>query len=184
MPTVLITSEMRKKAHNFASNIISGGNQYDRLPTTINERIGRTFAGKLAEYAFLHYLRSQEINYSEGDMFEVFEGQENVDGFDFETDNGRTIDIKCASKPFHSRIMVPIDQFNSIPKDYYIGIKLHSKLSDKGRILTNSITKATISGYCTYKELDQVTTKSFGEGACKHKRLDELNDIETIINMF
>ncbi|MCK8826338.1 hypothetical protein MWH25_01070 [Natroniella acetigena] len=102
MPTVEITSEMRERCYNFAVNIIEGDNQHDRLPATIKTRIERTFVGKLAEYAFLHYLRGRGINYPEGDMFTIHEGPENADDYDFKTNNGRTVDTKSASKPFHT----------------------------------------------------------------------------------
>ena len=49
-------------------------------------------------------LKENEIDYDEGDMFEIFEGQENADTYDFVTPCKKSIDIKTASLPFHSRI--------------------------------------------------------------------------------
>ena len=184
MINVNITQEMIEKCYRFSSQIILGDNQYDRLPATLYERIERTFVGKLAEYVFLNYLRSRGIYYNEGDMFQIFEGQQNVDGYDFRTRNGRTVDIKSASKPFHKRIMIPIDQFNNIPKDYYVGIKIHSELSADGLININSIHSATIYGYCEYTYLERFTTSNFGEGPCKAIQLNKLMDIERLVRMF
>ena len=53
-------------------------------------------------------LKERGINYREDGMFEIFEGKTNVDLFDFKTPCGKLIDIKVASKPFHSRIMIPV----------------------------------------------------------------------------
>lgn len=184
MINVNITQEMIERCYRFSSQIILEDNQYDRLPATLDVRIERTFVGKLAEYVFLNYLRSEGIDYNESDMFEIFEGQKNVDGYDFQTKNGRTVDIKSASKPFHTRIMVPIDQFDNIPKNYYVGIKIHSELSADGLININSIHSATIYGYCEYTYLKRFDTSNFGEGPCKAIQLNKLMDIERLVKMF
>lgn len=184
MAIVTVTQEMRTRCFNFASNIINGDDQYNRLPATLDVRIERTYVGKLAEYAFLLFLRSNHINYPENDMFEIYAGAENTDDCDFITSSRETIDIKCASKPNHSRIMVPIDQFNNIPKDFYVGIKLNSRLNDNGLIITDSITQAQIYGYCTYVSLQRQQTRNFGEGPCKSEFLSNLQNIDTLIERF
>ena len=184
MPTVNISNKMIRRCFNFSERIIIGNNQYNRLPTTINKRIERTFVGKLAEYAFLNYLHSINIQYDEGDMFTIYEGQENTDGFDFITSNGETIDIKSASKPFHSKIMVPIDQFIGSPKDFYVGVKLNSEINDNGLIISETITLATIHGYCTYKMLQNRNPRNFGEGLCRYSELNDLNNIDYLIDKF
>lgn len=184
MVQVEITREMIERCYNFSADIILGGNQYNRLPAIVDVRIERTFVGKLAEYVFLNYMRNRGINYDEGDMFEIFEGQQNVDGYDFETTNGSTVDIKSASKPFHSRIMIPIDQFENIPKDYYVGIKIHTELSQNGLIKIDSIKNATIYGYCEYEYLERFDTENYGEGPCKAIKLNRLMNIESLVRMF
>ncbi len=185
MKYIDIKPEMKSNCLDFSAKIIFGNNQYNRLPTTLDKRIERTFVGKLAELSFLYFLRANGINYPEGDMFQIFEGEKNVDGYDFLTNHDETIDIKCASKPFHKRIMVPIDQFENIPKDYYIGVKLDSVIENSTRLINvNSINKAIIYGYCTYNDLLDVESQNFGEGLCKAKRLDNLRNINFILEKF
>ncbi|MFW6015672.1 MAG: hypothetical protein ACOCRK_04485 [bacterium] len=184
MQIVNINQEVIKRCYDFANEIINTNNQYNRLPATIDRRIERTFVGKLAEYSFLLFLKEEGINYPEGDMFQIFNGQENVDNYDFITNNGNAVDIKSASKPNHRRIMVPIDQFNNIPKDYYVGIKLNTEVTDDDKIIINSIQSARIYGYCTYQSLQQTHTRSFGEGPCKHMYLNRLHNIYDLIRMF
>jgi len=171
---------MRKRSLSFAKQLINTNNQYNRLKNSIKKRVERTFVGKLAEMTFLKYLKRLGIIYPEGDMFEIFNGQKNVDSFDFETNNNETIDIKSASKPFHKRIMVPIDQFKNIPKDYYVGIKLKTKIKNNF-IKINSINTANIYGYCSYDKLEKRETQNFGEYKCKAINLDQLNDINDLL---
>lgn len=185
MLVVKITPAMRERAFNFASQIIRDGNQYNRLPTSIKKRIERTFVGKLAEYVFLIYLRRQGINYPEGDMFTIYPGERNVDGYDFITNNSETVDIKSAYKNYHRRIMVPIDQFENIPKNYYVGIKfVNTDLSNNGLVLRDSINQARIYGFCTYDVLRKRPTEDYGEGLCKAIELDKLDNIDVLVNMF
>lgn len=181
---VPITSEMIERSYNFASEIILGDNQYDRLPTTVNRRIERTFIGKLSELVFYNYIHSRGINYDIGDMFEIYDGQENVDGYDFITRDGITIDVKSASRTDHYMIMVPIDQFENIPKDYYVGVKINTGVTRSEDIQIDDITTATIYGYCDYNYLDNRDIRNYGEGPCKSAQLERLLDIENLISRF
>lgn len=181
---VHITKDMIEKCYNFANEIITGNNQYDRLPTTIDKRIERTFIGKLAELVFYKYICSKGVNYDIKDMFEIYDGQQNVDGYDFITKDGFTIDIKSASRTDHYMIMVPIDQFERIPKDYYVGVKINTGVSRKESIPINSITTATIYGYCDYKYLNSRENRNYGEGYCKSAQLEKLLDISSLIEKF
>lgn len=181
MKIVQITSEMRDRCLNFSEKIIDGNDQFNRLNNTVPIRIERTFVGKLAELVFLEYLNLNGLNIEENDMFEVYEGQTAVDNADFFTSNRDTIDVKCASKPFHQKIMVPIDQFENIPKDYYVGIKLNSRLANDNTIIIDSITEGKIYGFCTYNDLANSPTGNFGEGPCKYRNLNMLYPIEKLL---
>lgn len=178
---ILFKKEDLKRCYYFSESIISSSNQYNRFSKTNRIQIERTFAGKLGEYGFLLFLKQKGISYPEGAMFEVFEGKSNVDAFDFKTLKGKTLDIKVASKPFHSRIMVPIDQFN-LKKDYYVGIKLNFKTDSKDQLILNTVNKAEIHGYCLREEMEKTQTKNFGEGPCKHFLLKDLHSISNIFN--
>ena len=169
---------------DFAKNIIQTRNQYNRFHKKKSIQIERTFIGKIAEYVFLKYLNDGGKNYPEGDMFDIFEGKENVDSFDFKTKHGHTVDIKTASKPFHKRIMVPITQWH-LEKDYYVGIKIHTQSEGfNGPIKLESISKATIYGYCNRKQIGSSQITNFGDGPCKHYLLTDLYSIENLLDEF
>ena len=167
----------------FAKEIIGQGDQYNRFRQTADVQIDRTFVGKLGEYAFLLYLHASGIPYEEGDMFEIFPGQENADTFDFETTDGESVDIKTASKPFHQRIMVPDSQFH-LEKDYYVGIKLNFQMKTQRDIIRNSVDTAEIYGYCVRNYLANRASRNFGEGSCKYALLIELQPIDRLIRLF
>ncbi|KAJ50686.1 hypothetical protein BD780_002627 [Clostridium tetanomorphum] len=118
MATVNITQEMRNRAYEFSTDIIMQNNQFDRMHPEnvrdINERntirINRTYVGKLAELCFNEYLNANNIFVDIDDMFMIFEGQENVDDFDFCLPNGGTIDVKAAVFNNHRNLVVPIEE--------------------------------------------------------------------------
>ncbi len=66
------------KCYEFSEAIILNSNQYNRFSKNNTIQIERTFADKFGEYAFLLYLQNIGINYPEGDMFKIFQGQKNV----------------------------------------------------------------------------------------------------------
>jgi len=194
MTTINITQEMRNIAYEFSTNIIMQNNQFDRMHPAnvrdINERntirINRTYVGKLAEVCFNEYLKANGIVVNIDDMFLIFEGQENVDDFDFCLPSGRTIDIKAAVFNNHRNLVVPIDQFINNPKNYYVGIKFECpiRVNDYRLINRDTFTRATIRGFCTYDELRNRRTINLGEFDCKAIPLDNLTNIRLLINMF
>jgi hypothetical protein len=182
--TLNVSKNDRNKCLDFSKKIIQTQNQYNRFDKTLYTQIERTFIGKLAEYLFYKFLIEKGINYPVGDMFEIFEGQTNVDSFDFKTKNGETVDIKTASKSFHKRIMVPISQWK-LEKDYYVGIKIETNIEiNSNKIKIDSINEAILYGYCTRSQIGKSIIMSFGEGPCKHYLLDKLDDIDIILDKF
>lgn len=177
-----VTEEERNRCFEFATNIINGGNQFNRFQQNLEVQINRTYIGKLAEYVFLHYLHHNGKVYNEGDMFQIFQGAENADQYDFITRGGETVDIKTASLPFHSRIMAPIDQFH-LAKSYYVGMKLNFEVNGK-TIVPNSIKDCELKGYVNRATMETQLTSNFGEGDCKAYSLNLLSPIEPLLNMF
>lgn len=194
MTVINITQDMRNVAYDFSTNIIMQDNQYDRMHPEnvrdINERntirINRTYVGKLAELCFHKYLVDNNIYVNIDDMFEIFEGQENVDDYDFCLPNGCTIDIKAAVFNNHRNLVVPIDQFINTPKSYYVGIKFECQINGNDYRLINrdTFTRATIMGFCTYDDLRNRRTTNLGEFDCKAIPLDYLNNVRSLIAMF
>jgi len=184
MSTIIrsISKEEIVRCYKFAEDIIKQNNQYNRFHHSQEIQILRTYIGKLAEYVFLKFIQSQKINYLEGDMFSIFQGQTNVDNFDFVTCKGEYVDIKTASRRFHTRIMIPIDQFR-LKKDYYVGIKLHFMESGE-KIIYNNIKIATIYGYIDRSTMEKRPIENFGEGDCKSAKLNELYNIKNLLTKF
>lgn len=178
-----VSKEEKERCYAFAQGIITGGNQFNRFSKSQITQIHRTYIGKLAEYVFLHLLQERGVDYPEGDMFEIFEGQENADTYDFVSPQGYTIDIKTASLPFHKRIMVPMSQFH-LRKDIYVDIKLNFKKVIGTTIQPYEIDDCKIYGYVKRKLLEDSPITNYGEGDCKSALLNELNDIERILKLF
>ena len=183
-----ITEAMRKKAYEFSEKIIKSNNQYERLVASENVEIQRTYVGKLGEVAFYELLKQKGINIDISDMFEIFSGQANVDNFDFVTKSGETVDIKTGFRDIHKKLLINKEQFENIPKDYYVGVKLNAK--DDTNSLTkeidiNSITKATIYGYADYNFLkNKVGYKYFGEDYAKFIEYNQLMGIDKLLSKF
>lgn len=180
---IKINDRDKHRCLKFSKSIINSSNQYNRFNKTTRTQIERTYIGKLAELMFLRYLHLNDINYDEGDMFEIFEGQQNTDCYDFITKDGLTVDIKTASKPFHSRIMVPIDQLK-VKKDIYVGIKLNFHSLKSNSINPMNINECKIFGFIEYANLISGPTRNFGEGPCKFMHLNKLQPIQTLLKLF
>lgn len=103
-------------------------------------------------------------------MFEIYEGEMNVDGYDFLTADNKTIDIKTAYKFNHPRILIPYDQFeNDRAKNFYVGIKMN----ENGNA-------GVVSGYTTKEILMLKTKQSFGEGDAYWIYLNDLKPIQQL----
>lgn len=184
---VQITEEMRRRCYEFSREIVLQENQYNRIDAPTRVRIERTYVGKIAEYAVLNFLRSKGIPCNEGNMFVIIPGETNADTFDFELDNGQTIDVKCASKPNHSRIMIPCDQLKNHPKDFYIGVKLLNVrlyYEDGIELIDfNSVQLAEVIGYCTYDDVIKMKNGNW-QFPCKWTYLNNLRRIEELLPLF
>ena len=178
-----ITNEEKTRCLNFANEIIKGGNQFNRFNKSKSTQINRTYVGKLAEYVFLHFLNNNGIEYKEGDMFQIFEGQENADTYDFITPNNKSVDVKTASLPFHKRIMVPSSQFH-LRKDFYVGIKLNFNNTEGHNIDPMDIETCQICGYIERSIMERQPSQFFGEGNCKAYSLNDLNPINDLLKLF
>lgn len=191
---VNISDDIKDFCWDFCSKIIKSKNQFDRLtPYWANDeqlkeliRIQRSYAGKIAEVAFLIFLAQQGITTNYDDMFEIYEGQRNTDSYDFITLENNTVDIKAAFRPDHKMLVVNCQQLNRIPKDYYVGVKLNASDRDKeNKIIDDaSITKAKIYGYAECNYLNNLGTGSLGEAPCKQVLLKNLMGIDRLIKEF
>lgn len=187
-----VDNTIKKCCWDFAQKIIGTNNQYDRmLPANISNqeeknliRIQRTYVGKIAEYAFLKCLNKFKKNIQVDNMLDIYEGQNNVDDYDFMTLYNETVDIKAAFRTNHKNLVVNLEQLRNIPKNFYVGVKLNAKDHNYNLIDPCSITTAEICGYCDNKYLNSRPTFNLGEAACKAVRLDKLIGIDSLIQRF
>lgn len=196
--SVPIDEHMRKLALDFAKKIILSDNQYSRLlPEQVrNSRdismqhkieIQRTYMGKLGELAFLELLLYKNKKVNTDGMLDVYEGQENVDSFDFETVSGQLVDVKTGFRDIHTRLLVNIEQFNNIPKDFYVAVKLDAIDVDPGQKLVDwdDISTAEILGYAEGSYMRKnASVRNFGEGLARWLFYDRLMGIDRLIDMF
>jgi hypothetical protein len=157
------------KCKKFAEEVTK--ETYNRFNQSDTIRAKRIFIGKVGEIAFLKLLKENGISPDVSDMFKIFPGIKNVDGTDFLTNNNKKIDIKTAYESFHSRLLVPYDQFeDGRAKDYYVGVKI---------FLEEKI--AEIWGFCTKEVLNEQGKKDFGEGLAYWESLNKLRDIKELL---
>lgn len=195
--TVDVDSDMRKAAFEFADRIINTDNQYSRLlPENIRQaydtdirkklEIQRTYVGKLGEIIFRELLIFKGKNIDVGQMFEIYEGQANVDEFDFETRDNLSVDVKAGFRENHKRLLVNVEQFNRNPKDYYVGVWFNGRDIDARNKLIGlgTITKGIIYGYATYDDLRAARVGNFGEGDAKNISYHYLRDIDELVSQF
>ena len=139
LATITFTADEIAKATKFAEDVET----YNRRQVRSSDQIRDNRIGKLAEIAFDRFLREhRKMTLGNEDMFTVWAGTRNVDKKDFETADGKTIDVKTASKSFHRRILVPSDQYEEQAKHYYVGVRI----SEDERT-------GTIMGYAIHGEL-------------------------------
>lgn len=195
---VEITDEMRQTALEFATKIITEDNQYSRLaPEVLIEsndldsiqkvEIQRTYVGKLGELCFSKLLTEKGKKHDVKDMFTIYEGQHNVDSYDFFTSDEKTVDVKTGFRENHTRLLVNRGQFEGSPKDYYVGVKLNARDLDpkKKLVYWDNITIGTVEGYADYSYLNtNVRYVDYGEGDAKGVSYRNLMSIDKLISKF
>lgn len=110
-----------------------------------------------------------------------------MDSCDFETKNGKTVDIKAGFRKIHIRLLVNCEQFFNIPKDFYIAVLFNSIETNSNNKLIdlNSVTECIIKGYATWNDLNTfANSRNFGEGAAKFLSYSELKNVDDIISLF
>jgi len=194
-----ITQNMRDRALAFAAKIKLDDNQFRRLlPEQLRNHtsenilkilkleIQRTYVGKLGELAFLKLLYEKGIECDTTGMFQIYEGQRNTDSYDFRTGDGKTVDVKTGFRSNHTRLLVNMEQFRNLPKDYYVAVRLNAVdvAGNDALIVWDSVETATIKGYAERTYLAGIQEKSFGEGLAKHMSYSALPAVDRLISMF
>lgn len=195
---VPIDEAMRNDALAFAKEIILSDNQYSRLlPAEIRAsgdvnmqqkiEIQRTYMGKLGELAFLRFLQEKGKSVSTKGMLDVFPGQKNVDPFDFITSDGCSVDVKTGFRAIHKRLLVNTEQFDHIPKDYYVAVKLDAIDTDAEQKLVDwdTVSTAAIMGYAEHSYMQKhAEIFDFGEGPARWLFYNRLMGIDRLLIKF
>lgn len=193
-----ITPAMKNDALTFARDIILSDNQYSRLlpeeiqasPDVENRQkieIQRTYMGKLGELAFYQFLVENGKNVNIDGMFDIYEGQQNVDSFDFLTRDGHTVDVKTGFRSIHTRLLVNTEQFDRHPKHYYVAVKIDADDVDSGKKLVDwqNVPEARIMGYAEYDFLKRnAPIRDFGEGPARWRYYGQLLGIDRLLKEF
>ena len=193
-----VTQAMRDQALAFAAKIKLGNNQFSRLlPATLERtpdnilrilklEIQRTYVGKLGELVLLSFLTENGIDCDTGEMFTIYDGQENTDSYDFMTNSGLSVDVKTGFRSNHTRLLVNRDQFERNPKELYVGVKLNGQdiPGDDKLIDWDSVQTAVIKGYAEKTYLERVQYRDFGEGLAKGLTYNRLMGIERLLSYF
>lgn len=195
---VEITADMRNKCLRFAKEIILSDNQYSRLlPSEIKNsgnvsmqqkiEVQRTYLGKLGELVFFEFLNNLKKEIDSTKMFNVYPGQNNVDGYDFVTKKGNTVDVKTGFRDNHKRLLINCEQFVRSHKHYYVAVKLNARdiHSELTLVDWDDITSGTVIGYAEYTYLKKYAkTKYFGEGNAKYIEYNRLLGIDRLLKEF
>lgn len=193
-----VTPEMKEQALEFAKSIILSGNQYSRLlPSEIRAsgdvteqqkiEIQRTYVGKLGELVFLKYLRMNNKEVDTDGMLDIYEGEANVDSYDFKTADGETVDVKTGFRKIHSRLLINTEQFDNDPKTYYVAVKLNAEDTDSWKKLVDwdSITEGSVMGYAEYSDLaENAKVKDWGEGPARYIEYYRLMGVDRLLSKF
>lgn len=196
--TIAITPDMKDDALKFAKEIILSDNQYSRLlpaeiqnsPNVVLQQkieIQRTYMGKLGELAFAKFLAESGKTVNLDGMLDIYEGQQNVDSFDFITRDGHTVDVKTGFRSIHTRLLVNIEQFDNIPKDYYVAVKIDAADIDSRQKLVDwqNVSQARIIGYAEHGFLhNYAQIYDFGEGPARWRYYNALLGIDRLLREF
>ena len=119
---IKFTDTELENAAAFAERIC--GDQPDNLgiARSPEERKRHSMVGRLGKIAFAKYLQSQEKDHSVKMDWEDMDSADQI----FSTQTGATIDVRTASRSYHSRILVPQEEYDDNPKEeyYYVGVEI------------------------------------------------------------
>lgn len=181
---IMIDSEMREKAYKFATEIEKTKNQFARLNQDESVLIETTYIGKLGEEVVLNYFKMVNQKIETNQMFEIFEGQTNVDDFDFRMSDGNTVDVKNGYLEKHKRLMVNASQLFKISKDIYIGVKVFTNgdpIRNAGELNWQQCTFGRIQGWISKEELKTFKSENWGKAQSVAVPYNQLHDIAELI---
>ncbi len=88
---------------------------------------------------------------------------------------------------YNAKVVVPIDQFQNMPKSHYVGTKLilpYNVQSYTSEFTKDCIGDIYICGFATYEQTERCSTVNLGEYPCKAKPLSDLMEIDWLLHRF
>ena len=160
MPRIELTKMDWLDSEKYASEAPPEVYQLFGVNKARDEQKRRIRIGWLGRIAFCRFLEQEGYVVSEvGDKLTVRDG--------------KTVSVKTASRPYHSRIIVPQREFLSKIRDYYVGVSI-----------SNGETLAEIKGYATRADLETVGVYDRGEGPGFEQLLMHLRPIKKLLEQF
>lgn len=168
--TIEFTVADKEQAQSYAEKV--AGMMLDRRNVGYQKQVRDVRIGTLGEITFYKCLEIlNKIPLGAESMFSILEDEFAHNNYDFRTSQGETIDIKTASLSYHSRILVPQDQYHNLPKDYYVGVRI-SESEETG----------TVIGYARHNELRIFERANYHPAYAIS--LNNLHPIEELANLF
>lgn len=183
---VEITDDLIEKAKDFA--IRKQESSYKRLgETRKEEQYQHLFIGKLTELIGQEGLNQLSISHTCPDKLIVVEEKFYKNFADCiifpDTDKQLTADFKSAWRSFHSRILVPRDQYLRQKKDIYIGIRLYCTDEEPIPTFPNFQMNAEICGWVKREELHSPDASSSRVFPAYWVYLNEMHPLDEIQNL-
>lgn len=117
----------------------------DRRGVGKEQQIRDIRVGKLGEYGlFLWFIENNLPAY--GFQYFLVRNHGDLTTGDFTTRDNKKIDVKTASLDYHRKILIPYDQFDKMPKDLYVGVRVNDKIAEKRAELE-------VIGYATHAQI-------------------------------
>lgn len=185
MITVEITNEMIRNAKEYA--IKKQPTSFPRLDETKEEQHQRLFIGKLTELIGQEGMKKINLPHSCPDKLKVVNRMEYRDVADCiiypNTVKKMSVDFKSAWRKFHSRILIPEDQYTNQRKDICIGIQLHLVDVEPIPTFPNFEENADVHGWIKWEELHDPDESSSRKYPAYWVYLTELHQLDELLKI-
>jgi len=94
-------------------------NRHDFHEGGLDAKQRKMFEGKLGEKILKTFFLENKVCFKEDQT-----SHKEADYYDFKLEDGTTVDVKTRTKDFHTRNLEMVEQFNKMPKDIYVSVRL------------------------------------------------------------
>lgn len=120
MEKILIPNEFVIEAREYAlASRSHTSDRHDFHEGGLAAKQRKMYEGKLGEKLVKHLFIQSGISFQEDKSPHT-----EADRYDFILPDGKTVDVKTRTQPFHTRTLEMVEQFRKVPKDLYISVRL------------------------------------------------------------